>query len=163
MIGDIIFVRTENFIGRQIRKVSGGYYNHVGIMISDTEIIEATYKGVKLTNLDKFDKLVEQGKAEYNIASVIDVSEDDIYSAVSFAHCQIGAKYDYIQLMSILFFFLLRINRKVDAIECSKAFICSELVAEAYKTVNVLFHENIHINLITPHDLEVSDRIIFNK
>jgi len=153
MIGNIIFVRTENLIGKWIRQIDGGYYNHVGIMISDDELVEATYKGVKIAKLDKYKDV------EHTFGVIKGVSESDIYSAISFAQCQVGLTYDFFQIAVLLVYYLFHINKKKQPLDIKKAYICSELVAEAFETVNINFNENIAINAITPHDLEVSELI----
>ena len=41
--GDIVFFRNKGLIPWLIRKVSGGYYNHVAIALSENLLLEAEY------------------------------------------------------------------------------------------------------------------------
>jgi len=152
MIGDILLVSSNDIIARLIQYFTKGHYNHVAFMISDTELIEATYHGVLLTKLSKY-----KNKCDYKISSVKNVSLSDRYTMYSFVHCQLGMKYDFIQILSIFFCLLFNIKRNFKPLELKKAFICSELIAEAYDIVGIKFASNVHKDLITPSDIEKSE------
>ena len=152
MIGDILLVSSNDIIARLIQYFTKGHYNHVAFMISDTELIEATYRGVLLSKLSKYNN-----NCDYKICSIKDISLSDRYTMYSFIHAQLGMNYDFIQIISIFFCLLLNIKRDFKPIEVKKAFICSELIAEAYDIVGVKFVSNVHKDLITPSDIEKSE------
>jgi len=155
MTGNILFVRHYSWVGKQIRELTKGYYNHVGLMISNDLIIEASFKGVKITKLETYKYLAKKGKVEYCIGKVKGISNAQIDGACKYAFKQVGTKYDFLQFLSLFFFMLFHLNRKVEPIDCRYAFICSELVAKSYDSVGINFN-NIDLDVITPADIERS-------
>ncbi len=157
MKGHILFVRTNTLLGKIIRKVTGGYFNHVGIFVSDNAIVEASYTGIKVTHIKQFEKLQEKGKIEYRIGKVEVATNCQIDKAVEYALDTIGTKYDFLQLVSLFLFAVLKINRTVEPIDCKNMFICSELVAKSFNHAGINFNDKIELDVITPADIESSN------
>ena len=68
MEGNILLVRTNSFIGRNIRKVTGSYYNHVGLFVEENKIIESKYGcGVIVTPFETYEKLQAKNKLTFDI------------------------------------------------------------------------------------------------
>jgi len=159
--GDILLVRHYSFIGKMIRKITDCEYNHVGVFVTPTQIVEATFGGVKLTDISDYEHRKRKRKLDYDIFTFkqpLTYRQKEII--VNFCVDKIGEKYDFFQFISLFFFFLFHINRKdIDPIDCRHAFICSELVAEAFEKAGVTFNSNIDIDNVTPADIARSDII----
>lgn len=156
MRGDILLIRTDTFIGGQIRKMTDSYFNHVGMFISETEIIEASMLGVKTTAFSKFEKQQQNGKLDYGIYRVKDMTTKQSEIMANFLIQKIGSTYDFIQFLSLLLFFIFKWNREKEPVDVPNAFICSELMSGALDKAGLKFSDNIDKDCITPADIEKS-------
>jgi len=156
MIGDIILIRTNSWFGRNIRKVTKGYYNHVGIFVAKDKIVEASMWGVKLVSIEKFNKQKDKGHITYNIFRIKNTTDQQKLDMVNFALSKVGSPYDFIQLFSLLYIFLNHKNRNLEPIDVPMAYICSELVASAVDNAGLCFNENIDKDCISPTDIAQS-------
>jgi uncharacterized protein YycO len=159
MRGDIILVKNYSFLGRQIRKVTGGNYNHVGMFISNNKLIEAMFSGVKITDITGYEIARAEGKLDFDIYRFKNISQHQIDTTTSFLLDQVGCKYDFLQLLSIFIFFVFHINRTIEPIDIRKAFICSELIAKALEIANIKISEEVDVDNITPFDIEYSEKL----
>lgn len=158
--GDIILIRNYTWFGKRIRQVTKGEYNHIGMFVSDNKIVEATMaKGVVISNLSKFEILRKKGKVDFTIYQIKNITEEQRQGMTEFLLDKIGQRYDFFQLIALLFFFSFRINRKYETIDVKKRFICSELLAEAGDKVGIQFKQGVDKDNITPCDIEQSDII----
>ena len=158
---NLILVRSNTFIGKQIRRITGSYYNHIGIFLNDVEIIEAiSASGVIITSYEKYQKLKQKNKLDFDIYTLKQpISSEEWNIVESYLREQIGRKYDIMQFLSLLFFFIFHINRTVNPIDIEKAFICSELVGKACSKINIFFNNKIELDNLTPKDIEDSEII----
>jgi hypothetical protein len=133
----------------------------VGIFITPNQIVESNPGGTVLTDLDVYKKKQKQGKLEYDIFTFKQPLNDlEKFYVMNFVVDQIGTKYDFLQLISLFFFFVFHINREtIDPIDCRRAFICSELIAEAYGRIGRIFNPEVDIDNTTPADIVYSDII----
>jgi len=154
--GHILLLRTNTFVGKQIREMTDSYYNHVGMFISEKEIIEASMLGVKITPFSKFEELKSKGKLDYGIYKVKGVTNEQLEIMIDFLTEKLGFTYDFIQFISLLFFFIFKWNRKKEPVDVPNAFICSELMSGALDKAGLQFSENVDKDCITPGDIENS-------
>ena len=155
--GNIILIRSYDFTGHQIRRVTGGTYNHVGLFVTDNIIIESNPgKGVILTPFDVYKKQEALNKCDYAIYKFIHLGPVEIESVITFLLDKVGSKYDFLQLLSLFIFFIFNITRRIEPIDIRNAFICSELLAEAVESIGVRFVSHIDSDNITPTDIEKS-------
>lgn len=160
MRGDILFVNRKSWIGRRISAVTKCPYSHVGLLIDDEHLIEATLTGIKLTPLVYYEKKRRQGKLDYTIGRVPKLNNRDREIVSSFVANQQNTKYDYIQFVVITLFYVLGIPRKFEPIDISTAWVCSELIAEAFDAIGVRFSRSVDPDNITPADIYYSGNVI---
>ena len=158
---DIILVRNYSFVGKKIRQMTNGYYNHVGIFIDNDTIIESSlFKGVKTIKFEKYKQLQEDKKLVFDIFKLKkSLSSIEQQTVIAYLLSKIGNKYDVMQFLSLLVFFLFNINRNTKPIDIEKAFICSELLGKAFNKVNISFKKDIDLDNLTPKDIENSSII----
>lgn len=161
MKADIVLVRHNSIMGKLIRKFDGGYYNHVGILVTDNIIIDAGFAGVRTLLVSELETGAKKKKLEYNIFEVKDLTQEQKNIIAEYVINRIGTKYDFLQLISLLVFFVFNINRKKeDPIDIRNKFICSELVSESFNEANFKFSDNIDNDNITPNDIACSGVLI---
>lgn len=161
MRGSLILVRNKGFVGYLIRKVTNSYWNHVGIVEDDKTIIESTFKnGVVRTDLNDFINDSKAKKLEFALYRIKDISNEQIDTIVKFVSDRIGHKYDFFQFISLFFMFLLRVTRRIEPIDNTNKWLCSELIAEGAYQAGIKFQENIDPDNITPEDIASSDIVV---
>ena len=151
-VGDYFVVHTAGLPARLIQVGTWSFWNHAGIYLGDNKIIEATPKGVKISELSKYDNhkiiwssessLTEQERI--NLVTFVKGFENDgygIWSIIALAFKCLG--------LSILPANILA--------EKENKVICSQLVAWAYSHVGVKVSRKRHA-LTTPKIL--AERIL---
>lgn len=157
---NILLVRSHSLIGKLIRFFNKNYYNHVGIFVSDFQIVEATFTGVKLTHIDKFIEAQKRGLIVCHIYKVKDIIELQKETVCNFVLNRVGRKYDFLQFLSLTFFFIFNMSRKkYESLDSGRCYICSELIAKAYAQVNIYFNNEVDLDNITPADIANSEII----
>ena len=151
--GNLIFVRDETFLSWIIRTITKSYYNHIAILISETEVLEALPNGVFITPLSSYEDREFSHKLEYRIFEVDGMTKEQVYKVIEFSKKEVGKKYDFLQLVSIYFFYLFGIPKKYEPIDVTEAWICSELVAEAFEYAGIKFSNDINSDNMTPKDI----------
>ena len=157
--GDLLLVKNYSFIGNMIRKILDSEYNHVGLFVTDDEVIEATFKGVYKTDISKFEELRDKNKLEFNIYRFREITETQLILMIDYALGNVGMKYDFWQLITLYLFFLLHINRKIEPIDVCNAWICSELIGESAEHAGIRFQGNVDSDNITPKDIYTSLKV----
>ena len=150
MMGNILMIKNSFWLSRFIRWITKSDYDHVAIFMNDKYIIEADLSGVKKTPFEFY-----KNRVEYKILSVKNISDFDRYVVVEYAKAQIGKSYDYIQLICMGFFYLIKKLRKIEPIDLS-GWVCSELVAESFYEIGIKFSESVDPDNITPKDIYTS-------
>ena len=51
---DLLLIRDNTFLARQIRRITDSNYEHIAIFIEDDKIIEATWSGVVISDPKKY-------------------------------------------------------------------------------------------------------------
>jgi len=153
--GDIILVRNNGALFDKIRKAMRSEYDHVGIMLTENTLIDATpTSGVAVRKLEVFDGLdvkVYRLKNQYlpNIDKMLDYCLD-----------KVGSRYDIIQTLCLYIFIILGIKKTLNPIDMQNAFVCSELVAQAAEFSGFSFNEDMATDRITPADIITSDKVL---
>lgn len=157
----LILVKTNTFIGKQIRRITKSEYNHVGLFVNDYSIIESKEgQGVILTPFKKYQKKAQRGKLSYDLYKLkTPITQEQFKVVKAYLLKQLGKKYDIMQFLSLLIFFIFHVNRNVNPIDIENAFICSELVGKAFNKINILFNSEIELDNLTPKDIACSDII----
>ena len=161
MISDLILVRTNTFIGKKIREITNSYYNHVGMFIDDENIIESKNGvGVIITPFKKFKELKAKNKIDFAIYRFKQpLKLNELKMVGEYLRSQVGKKYDIMQFLSLLIFFIFHVDRNVNPIDIENAFICSELIGKALALINIFFIQEIELDNLTPKDIEDSSII----
>jgi len=157
MKGCVLAVKNKGWLSWLIRKIIKCDYNHVGVFVDDERVVESTFRGVYITPFEVFKKRKENGEIyDYAVFEVIGVSEEQKEKVAQYVLNEVGGGYDLVQLFNIGLFMFLNIARIVEPIDIRHAWVCSELVAEAYESVGIRFIEDVDPDLITPADIVCS-------
>lgn len=158
--GDIIFTRDNNLIGKLIRMVTGGYYNHVAVVVGvhpddygvDSVLVaEAQWGGFVVTRYHK-----EYVFSSCGLGRVFDsLNEEQRKHFRSRVLQLLGSKYDFRALYKI--FKVLVLGKSIDYEGANKV-ICSEAVAVIYNDFGTKFVDK-PFSLVTPADIEKSSLI----
>lgn len=121
MRGDILVERSDgNAVGGLIGSITHSNVCHVGLCSSDTEVIEATFWGVKKTNLSEHKK--------YELWRIKNVTPEQIEKAVKTCEKEIGCFYDFGSFIYLGWQFLTNQRDSVNQWDDDHKWICSELV-----------------------------------
>jgi uncharacterized protein YycO len=154
--GDILVVHNTGLLNIIIRAITRSKFNHVGLFVSDNEVVEATFNGVFKNPISKFDNLAKDNKCYYSVYRVVGAIDSDVKDITNFAISQIGAKYDEMQIARMLLVYVLRLPRCINYPDKLKKWICSELVAEAFARAGYVFSPDIKPDNIVPGDFPKS-------
>jgi uncharacterized protein YycO len=151
--GNILFTRNYDWNSNRIRKIIKCDYNHIGLFISENEIVEATFKGVVKSPLTKFTDKQAKKQLDFVVCQISDITEEQVNKACEFALNQVGKRYDFIQMLCIGLMTIFHINKKIEPIEFGKKWLCSELIGESFDNANFLFVENVDPDNVSPADI----------
>lgn len=148
----LLFVQNKGFLFKRIRKLINSDYDHVALIISDTELIEATpFKGVHIEKIEKY-------KNTYTRSFNLRYKELE-EPILKYIKSKIGKKYDLLHVLSLYFFILFNIDLKKSPIDLKNSFICSELIVESAEYAGFKFPDGLDTDRITPQDLLNSELI----
>lgn len=157
--GDIIFFRGRSFISRGIRWFTNSKWNHVGMALDGTNLIEATAAGVEKNNLEELLKRSEK----FCIRRVPDLTVEEVELMKDKAYALLYDEYDFLQFISMIPYFLLRkigINCPFLLFNSRDKMICSELVSVLLWTIDIKIVKNMKsLKKITPEDLYKFNRL----
>lgn len=146
--GDILACKNNSFLSRFIRYITKSNFSHLAIVVNENEAIESDgISGfIKHKNINEY----------INYASVYScdsLSEDQRNNICQYAISKVGQKYDYylIFVLFLRYVFGLRIK-----IKDGNEDICSELVNDSYKSVNVILSKK---RFPIPDDVLNSDKL----
>lgn len=161
--GDLIFIFVGSWISRLINLVQRGKFgqkspSHIAIVSSvyanKVMLIEATLRGVKLTDMKVYDKATTWHKRIKN--------PKDIQKGLILLNEQIGIPYDYLQLVGILarsFFRLFgkkvyqKSKRIRNFLDSKQRFICAEIAYMFIKEATGKKPWDSHISQTTVWDI----------
>ena len=161
--GDIIFIYVGSWISKIINLTQTGKFNqkcpsHVavvsGVYANMVVLTEATLRGVKITNLDRYKNVKTWHKRIKK--------PKDMQKGLIFLNEQLNIPYDYMQLVGMIartFFRLFgkRAYQKSKTIknflDSKQKFVCSELTGMFIKEVTGKEPWRAHLSQITPFDL----------
>ena len=153
--GDIILVRNKGMLFDKIRNAMNSEYDHVGIMITENTLIDATpTTGVAVRSLEVFDGLDTQ---TYRLRNMY---RPNIDKMVEYCLDKVASKYDIIQTICLYFLMILGIKKTLNPIDIGNAFVCSELIAQAATFSGFNFDESMATDRITPADIARSDKVL---
>jgi uncharacterized protein YycO len=108
------------------------YWNHTALVVSDEgAIVEALGAGVRKGTLADYDE------TQYTVVH-IDASDEDRAQMVAFAERWIGARYDWLRILSIGFSLL---TGATISVGFAGQLICSGLVARALERTSAIFKD----------------------
>jgi hypothetical protein len=161
MKGDVVLVEGRGFgaglvkLGNWWTRIFGSkkgiQYSHIGIMISDTEIVEAIGNGVVRRDFPY--------KKRYQIYRYKDLSPEAKIKLAEVAISQIGDKYNYPLLISLGVLKFLRLE-KIVPMSSNMGKICSLVVAKCYDAIGYRFRPSEDIELVDPAD--IAEDILIN-
>lgn len=147
-LGDIVFVRGTSLISRIIRKLDGGEYSHVTMMVTDTDSIEAMYN-----TTCKIAPFIASS-SEYEILR-LNLTDEQKSQILGVAKTLEGKRYDFLQVLGIL---LKAIFKKEYTLNSPNRFICTEAVVTILEEIGAIEKGTIPIE-VTPSELM---KYIFN-
>lgn len=152
MIGDVIAFNGKDLISNIVKVVTWSNISHVGILISDTEIIESTVNthqiGVKINNLA--DKIKEYNGTVWQL-KLHNTTKYQQNVLVDYLSKQQGSTYDPFEAVEAGLVKYLPFLRSYFTDNKSR-FFCSELVASALVEANIL-PKWLKTSQVTPTDL----------
>lgn len=117
--GDIIFFYSDGSFQDYFIRLVSPKYTHMGMFINDTEFIEASAQGVKISQFDT--------KFNADIYRVRGLTELQINSGIALATTHLGEKYSFTQAILAGIFRILKLTELADKID--QNWFCSEFVA----------------------------------
>lgn len=155
--GDVILFSGESWISKSIKWFSDSEWNHVAFYVGDGYIIESTEAGVEKNSLEKRLKHVDK----LLVRRCLLVSEEEIKKMIDYAEQVIYDGYDFLQLLSLGLYFLLRkigIRWRLLVQNNRNRFICSELIYYLYLKIGIKIAS--HPELVTPQTIATSNIFI---
>jgi hypothetical protein len=140
-LGDIVFVRGTSLISRLIRKLDGGEYSHVTMMVTDTDSIEAMYNTT--CKIKPFDD-----SYQYEVLR-LHLSDEQKSQILEIAKTLEGKRYDFLQVLGIL---LKAVFKKEYTLNSPNRFICTEAVVTILEEIGAIEKGAIPIE-VTPNEL----------
>ena len=136
--GDCVLFEGTAFLSRGIKLFSGSRWSHAAIFVGDGYIIEACAPGVEKNLLAP---LIKQAKS-IAVMRVPDLTMDqaELMKGAAYAMISVGMKYDFVNLVSLAPYFLLRkigINAPWLVWSRKGEVICSELYARCLLTLPI--------------------------
>jgi uncharacterized protein YycO len=153
MQGDILFIKNKGFWFKGVRDLINGEYDHVGLVVADNSIVDVALSGVRISTWDKFLARQAKEKFEFKVYRCDVLTERDTHKIAEYAVSKVGMKYDYIQLLCMMFYIVFDIKRKVKPLDTASDWTCCELVVEAYGSVGVKFDSEVNQDNLTSADM----------
>jgi hypothetical protein len=148
-IGDFFVVRTTGWAARLIQLGTWSKWNHAGIYIGDDMIIEATPRGVMLSNVSKYNKY----KILWSTGSEPPFTEAEGRKLRNFALTFLEQKYGIWSIIAIGLKSLgISLFPAIKRAENEHSVICSQLVAWIWSHMGRSLSNKQHA-LVTPKDL----------
>jgi hypothetical protein len=149
--GDILLFRDNRLLSRIIGGISGGKYSHTAMCVyshdpdiyTSINIIESTWKGIKVNKLESKD---------YNNVDVYRYCNSTIdleFKLSSDAIKYVNKEYDYKLLFTIMFYKWFGIAPK----DAKEKFICSEFIDMIYKKNGIDIIPSVVTDNVTPNEL----------
>jgi hypothetical protein len=161
MPGDIVLFAGETWTAKAIRKcqTSRGEepteVNHVGIMVSDTHLVEALAR-IRLNPIQKY---INNPEYKLYIFRINRLTQVERYLLAGWAKAQVGKWYAPLKITAHLGDWLLNLPFKTNArifrrlIFTRSMLICSELVARGYWEILKYKFLNLDPEEVTPDDI----------
>ena len=159
--GNLILVKHHDFISSIIRFITKSTYNHIGIFVDEENIVEAKMSGVAKTSLNYFKREKANGKLTYSVYEIKGITEAQVDVICYIILSELNSKYDFLQLLSLGFLFLIHKQKKTNPLDDNRRWICSELIADAAKTVGISFYDDIKTDSLSPGN--IADSLITEK
>jgi len=148
--GDILLVKGRGFVARMIRRVTKADWTHAAWVISETEVLESTFTGVHVNEIESYPK-------DRIIAVRPDVAESDLEKALELARTKLGQRYDFRLFLSLFRAWLWAFVvpwRKAKVRNSKRAWICSELVATPlFQVCSFRFNDSVPVEEVDPGDI----------
>ena len=163
--GDLVFCSGTYVFSRAIQWVTKSVWSHVGIIYRDYHlerifVLESeTAIGVRLAPLSKYLRDYHGRNKPYKGRIVIgrltpEPDVDSLKKVISFGMDELTRPYDNWEILRIALRILFRRGRK----NRDRRYICSELVYEAYRKVDLRF--SFHHHSISPDDIWQDQRVV---
>ena len=157
--GDILFIKTYDFVGPIIQKFTHCDFNHVAIFIDENTVVEARPSGIKKTAWADYMARYKKHQVQYAVGEVKDITSDSIDKMINFVVSKIGKGYDFLQVTTIAIWMLMGWYTKYPLGDVKWAWSCSELVAEAIKQGSGLEVKQTKDPNVSPADIYRSEYI----
>ena len=162
--GDLVFCSGTYFFSNAIRWVTKSVWSHIGIIYRDDAlerifILESeTFIGVRVAPLSKYLRDYHGRNKPYRGRMFIarlapEITAETHKKAVSTGLDELTKPYDNLEIFRIAIRILFKIGRK----NRDRKYICSELVYEAFRKADVVFH--FRHRSISPDDIWIDSRV----
>jgi len=155
--GDIITVKdNKSIISKILTKFSKDEYPHVGMHLTHGIIIESYWsKGTVLNHISKYEKVKYDYKVLRNKKKLSETEQKNLFD---FTISKIYSKYDYKLLLDIGKYLTIgKLNKKTRINNNLKKYICVELIAAAYKSIDKSIFGEKDSSVILSKDFRNSD------
>jgi len=150
MKGDILIQKVEpNIVSQLIGFFTRSCYCHAALCISDKEIIEATFEGVKISPISNY--------KNYELYRVKEITDAQIQGAIDFCKKEIGDQYDYLAVVYLGFQFLTGTKYNTNSFDAKDRWWCSELVDAAFESVGINLCPKCNSDNVSPDELASSE------
>lgn len=161
--GDVILMYNRGFISKAIKWIlnffqkDGAKYSHIAIAVSENEVTEALWNGIRRRT---FDKSIENAK-HIKIIRFKNLTDQQREWVELRAISKIGTNYNYYRLLLQLFDNIFATNWFTRHLKVNKEWhICSTYVAWVYKALGIYFNET-HWLSVEPDDID--DEVLRKK
>ena len=144
--GDVFLVHGNHLASRIIRIVTDSHWNHATLYIGDGKFIEANTHGVEIRPISAY-----HGK-QIEIYRHHKITEKHRKKIIDHVLQKKGEAYDFFQIAQLFFYYLFGIRGNAREIGTTNRYICSELVAEAYKVSGLEVYKHYNPTQISPAD-----------
>lgn len=145
--GDIFFSKTDAFVSKAIRWLTGFDYSHVFIKVNNRHIIDSDMGGVKLRKISTY---VNCPKTSITHVPLPDFVDEKVF--VALLNSKVGARYDYGLVIGHVISRVLNITRwRENIFNAASRYVCSEYIAECLAKLGMPFGFNT--SQITPKEL----------
>jgi len=114
---------------------------------------------VKKTHIDTYKKREAKRELDLAVYRITEMTDIETQLMLVFLEDKLGKKYDFLQLLTLWVFLFFGISRRIEPIDNTHKWICSELIAESAYSAGIRFSDKIDPDCISPADIINSNKV----